>query len=284
LKKIAVTGATGFVGIKVVEELLRRGYEVVTVSRSSEVADSVSWKGKTTHLSFDLVKGYKDDGLFAFLGGVGTVIHLAWDDLDDYYADSHLEQQLSAHMVFLKNLVMCGADNISVAGTCLEYGLHNGCLNEAMLTSPVLPYGRAKDTLRHYLQLLQRKHPFSMKWFRYFYIDGNSSRRRSSLLTQLDQAIENGDSVFNMSGGEQLRDYVHIDKFAEYTVVLALQPENMGVVNICSGSPVSVRQLVENRIRERNASIELNLGYYSYPEYEPMAFWGDDAKLSRLLR
>jgi dTDP-6-deoxy-L-talose 4-dehydrogenase (NAD+) len=52
-------------------------------------------------------------------------------------------------------------------------------------------------------------------------------------------------------------------------------------MNICSGESVSVRRLVEHRIAKRGADIRLNLGYYPYPTYEPMAFWGNPAKYLR---
>ena len=41
-----------------------------------------------------------------------------------------------------------------------------------------------------------------------------------------------------------------------------------------SGEPISVRSLVERRLAEREGDVQLNLGYYPYPDYEPMAFWG----------
>ena len=56
-----------------------------------------------------------------------------------------------------------------------------------------------------------------------------------------------------------------------------------GVVNVCSGEPISVRKLVEGWIEDNGWSIKLNLGYYPYPDYEPMAFWGDRRKLDRCL-
>ena len=55
------------------------------------------------------------------------------------------------------------------------------------------------------------------------------------------------------------------------------------MVNVCSGRPISVRELVEGFVRERGSAITLNLGRYPYPEYEPMAFWGDRSKLDRSL-
>ena len=86
-----------------------------------------------------------------------------------------------------------------------------------------------------------------------------------------------------MSGGEQLRDYLPVEKVAEYIVKISMQDKIRGIINCCSGKPISIRKLVENYLSEKNASIELNMGYYEYPDYEPMAFWGDNKKLMKIL-
>ena len=86
-----------------------------------------------------------------------------------------------------------------------------------------------------------------------------------------------------MSGGEQLRDYLPIAEVAKCLVSLAMARCDNGVVNICSGKPISVRKLVERWIEENEWSIKLNLGYYPYPDYEPMAFWGERKKLDHCL-
>ncbi|MDE3212328.1 MAG: NAD(P)-dependent oxidoreductase, partial [Bacteroidota bacterium] len=56
-----------------------------------------------------------------------------------------------------------------------------------------------------------------------------------------------------------------------------------GIINCCSGKPVKLKQLVEDYLASKSRSIHLNLGYYPYPDYEAMSFWGDDAKLRRAL-
>ena len=98
-----------------------------------------------------------------------------------------------------------------------------------------------------------------------------------SLLSQLDAAIDRGDPVFRMSGGEQIRDYLPVEEVARRIVQIAGHPDCHGIINCCSGRPVSIRRLVEEHITRRGARIELELGYYPYPEYEPMAFWGDES-------
>jgi dTDP-6-deoxy-L-talose 4-dehydrogenase (NAD+) len=60
---------------------------------------------------------------------------------------------------------------------------------------------------------------------------------------------------------------------------VALQTRYDGIFNICSGQPISVRRLVEEHITAKKGRLHLNLGVHSYPDHEPMAFWGDPARL-----
>ena len=143
-------------------------------------------------------------------------------------------------------------------------------------------YGEAKDALRKELERLQTIRPFDLTWTRLFYLHG-AGQAAGSLLPQLDRAIARGDATFDMSGGEQLRDYLPVDDAARQLVALALNGRDNGVVNVCSGQPISVRELVEAVVARHGSSIRLNLGRYPYPDYEPMAFWGDRSKLTRLL-
>ena len=150
-------------------------------------------------------------------------------------------------------------------------------LAAGMETRPANPYGFAKDTLRKQLQQLQTVHPFGLTWARLFYMYGEG-QPETSLFPMLKKAVAAGDAAFKMSGGEQLRDYLPVSEVARRLVGLALTPRNLGPVNICSGSPISVRRLVEGWIEEYGWKIELELGRLPYPDYEPMAFWGDDAR------
>jgi dTDP-6-deoxy-L-talose 4-dehydrogenase (NAD+) len=140
----------------------------------------------------------------------------------------------------------------------------------------------AKNTLRLFLQNLQQVQPFTLQWVRLFYLHGEG-QNPNSLLAALDRAIDASDDSFNMSAGEQLRDYLAIETAAGYLAAIVQQREFDGVINCASGQPVSVRALVEQRLRARGATIQLNLGHYPYPTHEPMAFWGVTDRLQQLL-
>lgn len=81
----------------------------------------------------------------------------------------------------------------------------------------------------------------------------------ASLYSTLKEAVSRGDKVFNMSGGEQLRDYLPVEEVARQIVRLTTAQRNIGVINICSGSPISVRGLVEQWLREKSGKSFLTL-------------------------
>lgn len=273
-QRILVTGATGFVGRHVVQELLVHGYEVYAVSRDQKKAESMPWWEKVRYTVADI--HHPDMDLITICGVPDVLIHLAWPGLPHYDSLSHFEDTLPADYRFIKRMVLAGVKQVLITGTCFEYGLQNGCLSEDMPTVPVTPYGFAKDTLRKSLEMLRKVHPFTLQWVRLFYLYGPGQNPKS-LLSQLDAAIDQGDPVFRMSGGEQIRDYLPVEEVARRIVQIAGHPDCHGIINCCSGRPVSIRRLVEEHITRRGARIELELGYYPYPEYEPMAFWGDES-------
>ncbi|HSN32015.1 MAG TPA: NAD(P)-dependent oxidoreductase [Ideonella sp.] len=277
--RVAVSGATGFVGRHVVAELERCGIETVLLLRAPAPALVPQQRTARGILRVDVEESGAD--VFEAAGRPDVLIHLAWGGLPNYRSLHHFEQQTVAHYRWLKNLLNAGLTRLLVAGTCFEYGMLSGPLNEAMRTRPATPYGFAKDMLRRQLEWLAAERPFSLTWARLFYMhgDGQSS---GSLLPQLRAAVERGDEVFPMSGGEQLRDYLPVSEVARLLVLLA-GGSGHGVVNVSSGRPISVRRLVEDWILKHGWSIRPDYGRYPYPDHEPMAFWGDRTKLDRCL-
>jgi dTDP-6-deoxy-L-talose 4-dehydrogenase (NAD+) len=180
-------------------------------------------------------------------------------------------------------MVEAGLPALLTTGTCFEYGMQSGALSEDLPTQPTNPYGYAKDALRHQLEFLKQVKPFKLTWARLFYMYGEG-QPKSSLYPQLKDAVTRGERRFNMSGGEQLRDYLPIEEVARLISSLARRQADAGCVNVCAGKPVSVRRLVEGWIRENGWKIDLNPGHYPYPDYEPMAFWGDRRRLDAILK
>lgn len=277
--KVMVTGATGFVGRHLVNELLACGHSVVAIARDIERAQEMRWFDRVEFIQCDLHKDFQH--LFQTEHLPNAIVHLAWPGLPNYRDFFHISENLPADLAFLEAAVKSGVPHLLVAGTCLEYGMQYGPLTEEMETRPTTPYGFAKDALRKALQLLQKEKPFRFQWMRLFYMYGEG-QNRNSLLAQLDRAIDEGQAVFNMSAGDQLRDYLPIKKVAKNFVFALENPQLEGVINCCSGKPSSVLDLVQQRCLEKVSNIQLNRGYYPYPDYEPMAFWGATLKLGKV--
>ncbi|SDS90727.1 dTDP-6-deoxy-L-talose 4-dehydrogenase (NAD+) [Pseudomonas asplenii] len=278
--KVLVTGATGFVGRHLVAALLARGHSVRAVARDARKAQALPWIDQVEFVAADVHAEDLDVG--ALSAGIDVLAHLAWPGLPNYQALFHFEHNLFADYRFIKQMVEAGVSQVLVTGTCFEYGMQSGPLGETAPPQPGNPYGLAKNTLRLFLETLRQQLPFNLQWARLFYLYGEG-QNPNSLLASLDRAIDAGAERFDMSAGEQLRDYLPIEVAAGYLARLLEQRDFSGVVNCASGRPIAVRTLVEQRLRERGASIALNLGHYGYPSHEPMAFWGVADRLQQLL-
>jgi len=276
--KLLVTGATGFIGNHLVIQALRQGHQVTVITRDKSNVLNRDWGHQVGIIEVDIES--PETKWPDTIASHDVLIHLAWSGLPNYQQSFHLDVVLPAHKQFLQTMIEAGIQHILVTGTCLEYGKKEGELTESMPVFPDVPYAQAKDNLRQWLVSLQKQRPFTLQWCRLFYMYG-SGQHANSLLSQLEKAIENGDPVFNMSGGEQVRDYLAVETVAQYLLKVIERQECNGILNICSGEPITILELVKRFITARQSNIELNLGYYPYPDYEAMAFWGNADKLKQ---
>ena len=271
--KVLVSGATGFIGQQAVKALQGLGRcRVLTTARNIDKLKQLA----ADYVVYDLNREPHD--CYEQLGRPDVLIHLAWEGLPNYRESFHLDRNLVNHHRFLKSMIAQGLPSLTVTGTCYEYGLQNGCLQETAPTDPTTSYGLAKDVLRRRLEALRQEHPFKLRWLRLFFLHGPGQPERT-LMGQLDLALAAGRESFDLSRGEQLRDYLPAAEVAALIVKVALQTRHDGIFNICSGRPISVRRLVEEHIAAKGGRLRLNLGVYPYPEHEPLAFWGDVGRL-----
>jgi nucleoside-diphosphate-sugar epimerase len=262
--KIAITGASGFIGRHVRSFLDNCNAEFISLGIDEE-----------SDVRADFYEGGFPDI------GAGTLLHLAWDGLPNYDDDIHT-RQIPMHLDFVKSALEIGVTTVAVAGTCFEYGMREGCLEEESPAAPseINKYALAKNRLRLELEGACREAGASFKWVRFFYVYG-SGQRSGALYPALLRALDDNDLEFKMSSGEQLRDFIPVEEAAANFVKIAMQGTLQGVFNNCSGAPLAVREFVARIIKARNADLALKLGHYPDSPYEPGSFWGDIERLKK---
>lgn len=275
--KILVSGASGFIGRHVVQALAAHpGLQIITTAPEEALPYHIPG---AVHKPWDISQPPATD-LLTYFGLPDVLIHLAWQGLPDYRRPEHETVYLPQHIRFLDNLIHAGLKHLTVIGTCLEYGMQSGALQEDLPAQPTLPYPKAKRAL---YQHLNDAHPqLQLNWIRLFYVYGQGQFAKS-LLPQLEAALERGDTEFPMSPGDQTRDFIAVEEAARIIITAAQSGVGHGIINGCSGIPFTVKAFVENYLEKKGMHIRLRPGAFPYPDYEPMHFWGDRCKLDRIL-
>lgn len=272
-----VTGSEGFLGRHVVAELSKTpGVEVVRLGRHQPAVDHRS-NSRFVCADLSTKTGLKEVAKI----GPDAVVHLAWEGLSDFRSPHHVNQ-VATHVGLFEALISGGIKRVVGVGTCLEYGLVEGELDESLAPRPVVAYADGKTRLSAQSERLAADAGASWCWARVFYPYG-PGQQPQSLWGALNSAIDRDDREFPMSAGEQVRDYLHVRATGRILAHLALNESATGPINVCSGEPVTVRALVHRWISERGARIRPAPGIFPYPDYEPMSFWGSTRVLESAL-
>ena len=272
--RVAVTGAGGYMGRYVVRELLERGHEVIAVDLHYKEVDS-----RAKYSDVMIFSGDRD--IFDQLEKPDLCIHLAWQDGFIHNSPKHMEN-LSNHFRFLKNMIEGGCKRIAVMGTMHEIGFWEGCVTADTPCRPLSQYGVAKNALRQSLLLLAEKTDCSIYWLRAFYIVGDDGRN-SSIFTKILEAAELGKETFPFTTGENQYDFIHIKDLAKQIVAASTQDEYTGIINVCSGKPVSLKDKVNAFIEEKGLNIRLQYGAFPERPYDSKIIYGDNGIISRIL-
>jgi dTDP-6-deoxy-L-talose 4-dehydrogenase (NAD+) len=270
--KIFITGASGFIGNNLISSLVKRNeFELgVLVRRETELAGK---NPRVKVIKNDIEKLTKDE--LEIIANYDLVVHLAWDFLPYYNKVEHLTVELPKHIQFISELINLKLKRIIVSGSCLEYGKREGKIIPESQTSPNTFYGLAKDSLRKYLELAKIDNKFEFQWLRFFYIYGEG-QKNYTLYGSLQSAINIKAKQFEMSHGEQERDYIEINELIDKIIKVIQEPNGKQIQNCCSGRPTKVVEVVEDLLLRNKYTLELVKGKKEVPKYEGNAFWGGE--------
>jgi nucleoside-diphosphate-sugar epimerase len=272
MKRVLVTGATGFIGTRAIPLLLERGYDVHALGRTSPPNENI--------------KFYRCDVLNveAARAAVAKIrathlLHLAWDVTPGRYwqAAENLDWA-DAGMHLLQAFAGAGGRRAVFAGTCAEYEW--GAPRFLEMTTPCIPatrYGTAKDTLRRQAEAYSASAGVSTGWGRIFYPFG-PGEKSGRLVSDAIGALLDG-KPFPTSHGEQRRDYLHVDDVAGAFAAL-LDSGVQRAVNIGSGHAVPIRTLLETIARLTGNALCLRFGERHLPDSEPAIIEADATRLN----
>lgn len=274
MKKILVTGAGGYIGRHVVVKLLDMGAEVIATDILVDDIDDRAIKIKTDLFS-------RKDCIFEEMGSPDICLHMSWRDGFIHNSDMHMEY-LSKHYEFIKNMVLGGLKQLAVMGTMHEIGYYEGVVDENTQCNPISMYGVAKDALRRSVFLMLKDSEVVLQWFRAFYIYGDD-KKNNSIFAKLIRAEEDGQVKFPFNTGKNKYDFIHVEELAQQLAVGVMQKEVDGIINCCTGQPVSLAEKIEAFIREHNFRIRLEYGAFEDRPYDSPGIWGDNRIISSIM-
>lgn len=270
-KRIAVTGAAGFIGRRVAARLAAAGARVVALDRLPPPA---GFPAGVDYLRGDLLE-------HAAAAKADILIHLAWNmDRADPQA------QAASVSDFARLLEVGNWRGVAGLGSAEEYGEREGGLREDMAPGLKLSaYGQAKHAAGRALEQWARVPGRRAIWLRPFVVYGPGQGGSMAIPYALRCARARTPAEF--SEGLQSRDFVHVDDVAEGIVQAALRLADPGdsfaTCNLGWGEPVRLRDVLE-RIAERTDSRSLfRFGARPMRPDEPRVQYADTAAAANRL-
>ena len=272
--KILVTGANGYLGQGIVNEIIDSGNEVIAACHSkTDVIDP-----RADIKQCDL---YTIENPYEYFEEPDVLLHLAWRDGFVHYSNAHIDD-LPKHYAFIKKFAESGCKHIAVMGSMHEIGFFEGSINENTPCHPTTPYGIGKNALRELTAMLCKQNNCIFQWMRGYYIVGNS-KYGSSIFSKITAAAEEGKKEFPFTLGQNQYDFIDYPEFCKRVAAVVGQNIEQGIINVCSGRPEKLADRVERFIKENNYDIELQYGMFPDRPYDSKAIWGDSSKIERIM-
>jgi nucleoside-diphosphate-sugar epimerase len=275
---VLATGGSGFLGRHCLEALVRHGFRVHAVSRTSRGDPT----GKIVWHNLDLLSRGPVERLVATLRP-SHLLHLAWVTAPEAYryAPENLDW-LDASLALVRSFGEHGGQRFVGVGSCAEYDVAAGaCVEDGTPIRPVSVYGQCKAAFWMATQACAQRYGFSSAWGRVFlpYGPGDEPHR---LIPSLLTALAAGRPM-NVTDGSQVRDFVYAGDVAEVLVRLLATVEATGAYNVGTGRGIAVRQVIEWVADHFRARELVHFGVRPRRDDEPPSLVADMAKIERVL-
>jgi nucleoside-diphosphate-sugar epimerase len=282
MKKILITGATGFLGSHIAAELVEQGYEVAALKRkTSDLRRCKEFKDKITWIDCDDLK----DAERQIIGtNPGVLIHSAWSGIKAADRDNKTEQE--KNLSFLGSLLgivkKTGISKIIALGSQAEYGSFEGSVTEDHPCRPSSAYGAVKVDASNLLKNFAEQNKIDWYWIRLFSIFGPGEDTTwlipAAILSLLDK------KPMELTPCEQRYDYLFTKDFAAGIARIVNESEGIpGIYNLSGSTSIKIRDILthlENRIAP-NQNL-LKIGTLPYRPGQVMHMEGNSDRFFRM--
>ncbi|MFV0155367.1 NAD(P)-dependent oxidoreductase [Empedobacter falsenii] len=240
--KILITGASGFLGRNLVQELLKENHELIVVGRSFDKLNDEFNKEEITLFETD----YSVENLKLILQDVDSVIHLA-SQLMQRDTNPYQISQFNQNIQLTENLLIA-ADECSVkqfinTSSISVYPLKTN-LSENEFLAPSNIYGVSKANIESYLAYFQTKTKMNIISLRLARLYGYGERNGLMFTDFIHKAINNETLTLHGTGSSTI-EYIYIkDAISAYTKIIQSQ-KIRGAYNIGTGKRYSIKEIAE---------------------------------------
>ncbi|MGO9452558.1 MAG: NAD-dependent epimerase/dehydratase family protein [Candidatus Binataceae bacterium] len=273
MKRILITGATGFIGRHCLRQLVDKGYGVHAVAhrRPSFDLTGVQW-----HLA-DLLDSGNTSDLICEVKPT-HLIHFAWYAMPvDYRSSPENLRWCQASLELLRAFAANGGEHAVFAGTCFEYDDRYGYCSERLTPSVSSTlYGTCKSSFSNIALHYANQFGIRAASGRIFFVYG-PHEAPVRLVPNVIRKLLFGRPA-ECSHGEQVRDYMHVQDVAD-AFVAVLESQVSGAINIASGTPVKLKDIIYSLADMLDGRHLVRLGALAPSTNEPSVLLADIGRL-----
>ena len=281
MKRVFVTGGTGFVGGELTRLLVSKGSQVGLLVRDAEKARrAIDVFAEVEFFVGDL---FDNTSVSCALSEFrpDTLIHLGWAGVSSQDRDDAIQLLNHASTIQLvKSAIQCGITTFVGLGSQAEYGLKGGIINEREVCNPVSLYGACKLSSGVIADQLCRVGQVRFAWIRLFSCYGPNDTPTSMIPTVIENLLRS--ECPKLTEAKQIWDYLYVADAASAIACVADSTSAKGIFNLGSGVGVPVRQVVKQLRDLIDRNLPLGFGQVAYGPQSLMHLQADISNLENI--